>query len=137
MIWRRKWRSTNVTFNISVSDSASVNSAGTNVVVHSPQPQQQQTYPQGNSDEDDTRVPSDLTVDHHPKRTSDYILSHVGHSVPAYEAEAEDYKWLIDNECISDLCHNSKDSIIQLISTVRPSEFSNLRLLVLNDIYFF
>lgn len=44
---------------------------------------------------------------------------------------------MLNDNCISDLCFNLKSTTIQMINTVNPAQLSDIRLLVLNDIYLF
>lgn len=143
-------KSSSITFNISARDSSTINAIGTGILTSTQTEQPQQPQPQQDSqtqqsqdeneeydsDENETRFPSDLSLDHHPRRTSDYSLSFQGNSTQS-EDSANDIKWVLNDNCISDLCFNLKSTTIQMIKTVNPAQLSDIRLLVLNDIYLF
>ncbi|CEP17990.1 hypothetical protein, partial, partial [Parasitella parasitica] len=69
---------------------------------------------------EEEKIPSDLTVDHHPYRI--------------YNANS---RWVINNFCISDSCYNLKDTTLQVVKHINPAQISDIRILVLNDIYVF
>ncbi|CAO3690315.1 unnamed protein product [Rhizopus stolonifer] len=47
------------------------------------------------------------------------------------------FKWVLNDYCISDLYFSVKSMTIQMIKKVNPAQLSDIRLLVLNDIYLF
>lgn len=162
LIDKTQEKSFSTTFNISVRDSSTVNAIGTGVLNSTqtllpPQPQQPQqqqdsqpqtqTQPQTQPQpqppqdeneeyEDETRFPSDLSIDHHPGRTNDYSISFQGNSAQS-EDIVSDIKWKLNDHCISDLCLNVKSKTIEMINMVNPAQLSDVRLLALNDIYLF
>ncbi|KAG2210874.1 hypothetical protein INT47_000028 [Mucor saturninus] len=88
------------------------------------------------SDKDETKFPSDLSIDHHPRRTSDYSLLIEGSSSQS-EGSADNFRWMLDNTCISDLCFSVKSTTLQMVNNINPAQLSDIRLLAVNDIYLF
>ncbi|KAI9473812.1 MAG: hypothetical protein EXX96DRAFT_621443 [Benjaminiella poitrasii] len=151
--------SSGITFNISAKDSSTVNAIGNGVLAPiqklqpqqpepqqgskpQPQPQPQDENEEYGSDESETRIPSDLSIDHHPRRTNDYFLSFQEGSTqleedPLEKDSANNSKWILNNQCISDLCFELKNTTLQITKQYKPAQLSDSRLLVLNDIYLF
>ncbi|KAG2234057.1 hypothetical protein INT48_006202 [Thamnidium elegans] len=67
------------------------------------------------SDEED-KIPSDLSLYHHPHRT--YGL-----------------EWKLDSISVSDLHLDLKNTTLEIAKRTNPSQLSDIRLLILNDIY--
>ncbi|KAG1292530.1 hypothetical protein G6F61_002269 [Rhizopus arrhizus] len=104
-----------ITFNILAKDSSTINAIGTGVLVpvqtnqpQQPQPQQssqsrsqsQNENKEYDSNEHETRIPSDLSIDHHPRRTNDYTLSFQEGSTkleedPLEKDSTNDSKWIL------------------------------------------
>jgi hypothetical protein len=143
---------------ISAKDFSTVNAVGSGVLlapIQTQQPQQPQPQPQdeskehdsdeSDSDESETGIPSDLSIDHHPRCTNDYTLSFQKGSTQLEEedvlvekdATTNDTKWMLNNHCISDLCLKLKNTTMQIIKQTNSAQLSDARLLVLNDIYLF
>lgn len=81
--------------------------------------------------EDNARLPSDLTIDHHPRRTSQYTIAHRGStSVSSFSDEG----WYVGEHSISSLCFNFKQKTLDIAKASQLSRLSDVRLLVLNDI---
>ncbi|GAA5812379.1 hypothetical protein MFLAVUS_005831 [Mucor flavus] len=81
------------------------------------------------------RIPSNVSIEHHPGRTCEYAVN---------LTEADDhsnvdssYNWIVDDTCVSGLCLNVKAVTLQLCRQTNPTQLSDIRLLVLNDIYVF
>ncbi|CAO3703196.1 unnamed protein product [Rhizopus stolonifer] len=146
-----------IIFNISAKDSITVNALGNCVLAPTQTQQPQQSQPQQgsqpqsqsqdeneeyDSDEYETSIPSDLSIDHHPRRTNDYTLSFQEGSTQLEEDPLEkdptnDTKWMLNNHCISDLCFKVKNTTMQMINKINSAQLSDIRLLALNDIYLF
>ncbi|KAG1310831.1 hypothetical protein G6F64_004266 [Rhizopus arrhizus] len=90
-------------------------------------------------DDEEDKIPSNLSIDHHPKRACDYILAFTESDTDPTdtEAAADGSKWILNDACISDLCFNLKNTTVQLVKHVNPAQLSDIRLLVLNDVYIF
>lgn len=126
-----------VTFHLSTGDSSTINNIGTGIINFSQTQQpQQNASDERDSDEDETKFPSDLSIDHHPRRTSNYSLLFEGSSSHS-EGSADNFRWMLDNTCISDLCFNVKSTTIQMVNNINPAQLSDIRLLAVNDIYLF
>lgn len=90
--------------------------------------------------EEGDKIPSDLSIDHHPYRTCDYSLTPVhvdeeGVNTNELNNISNDSKWILENVCISDLCFNVKNATMKLLERADPAQLSDIRLLALNDIY--
>ncbi|KAI8880659.1 hypothetical protein K501DRAFT_324882 [Backusella circina FSU 941] len=98
------------------------------------------------SDEED-KIPSDLSIHHHPYRTCEYTLAFTdeekeeegeGEGDEAdFENTSDESKWMLDGVSISDLCFDLKNTTLKLIKYTDPAQLSNIRLLALNDTYIF
>ncbi|KAI9007858.1 hypothetical protein CLU79DRAFT_777633 [Phycomyces nitens] len=138
-------KASSITFNISAKDSSTVNAIGTGVILppcvhqgsqlHQVSPLQPEDENEDDSCKDETRIPSDLSIDHHPRRTSDYAFSFWENSVQLEDNIIDDAKWVVDNHCISDLCFQLKDTTVRMINQTNPAQLSDIRLLALNDVY--
>lgn len=129
-------KSSRVTFNISARDSSTINATGTVVLtptqtqqLQQPQPQQDSQTQQSqdkneeyDSDEYGTRFPSDVSIDHHPRRTSDYSLSFQENLTQSKDL-ANDIKRVLNDNCTFDLCFNLKSMTIRMINTVNPANY--------------
>ncbi|KAG2214307.1 hypothetical protein INT47_000863 [Mucor saturninus] len=89
-------------------------------------------------DEDKQDIPSDLTIEHHPYRTCQYSITYAGYEESSNNARTDaSSKWDINNLCISDLCYSLKQTTARVVENVDPAQISDIRILVLNDIYLF
>ncbi|KAG1411751.1 hypothetical protein G6F58_008395 [Rhizopus delemar] len=90
-------------------------------------------------DDEEDKIPSNLSIDHHPKRTCDNILTFTESDTDPTdtEAAADGSKWILNDTCISDLCFNLKNITVQLVKHVNTAQLSDIRLLALNDVYTF
>ncbi|KAI8875860.1 hypothetical protein K501DRAFT_201728 [Backusella circina FSU 941] len=88
---------------------------------------------------EEEKIPSDLTIDYHPYRTCQYSLTYAEAEEisKSIETDNANSRWVINNICISDLCYNLKDTTLQLVKHINPAQISDIRILVLNDIYVF
>ncbi|KAI7873715.1 uncharacterized protein EV154DRAFT_569962 [Mucor mucedo] len=105
-----KKKPSSVTLHLSTGDSSTVNNNIGDGIINFNQTQQpqQNTSDERDSDEDETKFPSDLSIDHHPRRTSNYSLLFEGSSSQS-EGSADNFRWILDNTCISDLCFLDSD----------------------------
>ncbi|KAI7890344.1 uncharacterized protein EV154DRAFT_253772 [Mucor mucedo] len=90
--------------------------------------------------EEEDKIPSDFTIDHHPHRTCAYALTFVDsdqEQQPSSEVDEDDMKWVIGDTCISSLCFELKTSTTQIIRHLDPAQVSDIRILILNDIFIF
>ncbi|KAI7847863.1 hypothetical protein BDC45DRAFT_541519 [Circinella umbellata] len=85
------------------------------------------------SDSSQEKFPSDLSIDHHPLRTNEYILSYNNEEVGEEEAEKdneeqENSDWIIDGIYnISQECYKFKNNILR--SQGNPSTLSDIKIL--------
>ena len=144
----------NISFSIIANDSSVINTLGTGTFISDQQRQptevtlyQEEDFePIADSahfydeeDDEEDKIPSNLSIGHHPKRTCDYILTFTESDTDPTdtEAAADGSKWILNDACISDLCFNLKNTTVQLVKHVNPAQLSDIRLLVLNDVYIF
>lgn len=106
-----------------------------------PTPDSAHPYDEEEEEEDDEedRIPSDLSIEHHPRRTCQYTLTFTESDKDPINTEAatDDSKMILNDTCISDLCFNLKNTTAQLAKHTNPQQLSDVRLLVLNDVYIF
>jgi hypothetical protein len=149
-----KTKSQNISFSIIANDSSVINTLGTGTFISDQQRQstevtlyQEEDFePIADSahfydeeDDEEDKIPSNLSIDHHPKRTCDYILTFTESDTDPTdtEAAADGSKWILNDTCISDLCFNLKNTTVQLVKHLNPAQLSDIRFLVLNDVYIF
>ncbi|KAI8997161.1 hypothetical protein BDB01DRAFT_701738, partial [Pilobolus umbonatus] len=84
------------------------------------------------------KVPSDLSIDHHPRRTCDCSLKIIGSDEDKEEINStrpakisNESKWMLNDICISDLCLCFKEASFKLAKSIDPSRLSYIRLLAL------
>lgn len=86
------------------------------------------------SDEED-RIPSDLSIEHHPRRSCEYthfyrirwrFNKHCSEAT-SNAATEDDSKWMISGIC----------KTVQLAKQINPAQLSDIRLPLLNDVYIF
>ncbi|KAG0173133.1 hypothetical protein DFQ30_008805 [Apophysomyces sp. BC1015] len=78
---------------------------------------------------DDYQIPSDITIEYHGQRTSDFHLE----NLPVNEQLPDEGAWIIVDQNISHRCYAIKSLSIQLQH--KATNMGDLRLLALNDIY--
>ena len=85
-----------------------------------------------------------MSIDHHPHRTCEYSLTFSNSDEEEEEENANEFEntsdeseWMVDNTCISELCSALKNVTLELAKRRDPAQLSDIRLLVLNDIYKF
>ncbi|KAI9347894.1 hypothetical protein BD770DRAFT_307270, partial [Pilaira anomala] len=91
----------------------------------------------GQSDEED-KIPSDLSIDHHPNRTCEYSLKIIGSDEDKEEINStrrvktsNESKWMLNDICISDLCLRFKEASFKLAKGTDSLRLSDIRLLTL------
>jgi hypothetical protein len=92
------------------------------------QPQQQQQQ----EEDDDEEIPSDLTIDHHPGRMSEYHLQYQQQSEQVQEQQLQHENqhdgWMLgDDYCVSDRCKLLKQNTQRFKKNSAP--LSDLRIL--------
>ncbi|CEG73026.1 hypothetical protein RMATCC62417_08489 [Rhizopus microsporus] len=92
--------------------------------------------------EEEDKIPSDLSIDHHPHRTCEYNFTFGNSDEEEEEENADEFEntsdeseWMVDNTCISDLCSALKNVTLELTKRRDLAQLSDIRLLVLNNIY--
>ncbi|CEI93008.1 hypothetical protein RMCBS344292_07253 [Rhizopus microsporus] len=92
--------------------------------------------------EEEDKIPSDLSIDHHPHRTCEYNFTFGNSDEKEEEENADEFEntsdeseWMVDSTCISDLCSALKNVTLELAKRRDPAQLSDIRLLVLNNIY--
>lgn len=147
----------NISFSITAGDSSVINAFNDlckgSINLYQPQPtktniQQQEegeygptlnladTYDEESDEE--VKIPSDLSIDHHPHRICEYALTSTNSDEEQEEEIEEDAtefedtlesEWMLDGVCISDLAN------LKLVKRTDPAQLSDIRLLALNNIY--
>jgi hypothetical protein len=80
------------------------------------------------SDSSHEKLPSDVSMDHHPLRTNEYTLSYKNEEQKEEEGneEEEDSDWIVDN-FISKECYLFKNNTLR--SQANPSTLSDIKIL--------
>ena len=95
--------------------------------------------------EEEDKIPSDLSIHHHPYRTCEYTLAFTDEEKEEegegdetdFENTSDESEWMLDGVSISDLCFDLKNTTLKLTKYTDPAQLSDIRLLALNDIYIF
>ncbi|KAI7895630.1 uncharacterized protein EV154DRAFT_598927 [Mucor mucedo] len=104
--------------------------------------------------DEEYKIPSDLSIHHHPYRTCEYTLTFNKSDEDKEKEEEEEEEeeddateledtleseseWMLGNVSISNLCLDFKKANLKLATRTDPAQLSDIRLLALNDIYIF
>lgn len=148
-----------INFNITAQKSSVYNASGSGSITFNqqqqlveraqPQKEDAESNDKEKSDEEESdeenKIPSDLSIDHHPYRTCEYNLKIIDSDDDEEEEDdltrsantSNESKWMLNDICISDLCLDFKEASLKLAKNTDPSQLSDMRLLALNDIYKF
>ncbi|OAC98167.1 hypothetical protein MUCCIDRAFT_115687 [Mucor lusitanicus CBS 277.49] len=139
----------NINYTITANDSSVIHAGTGSINLNQPQPTtsiiHQESGPSLNSvdlsdeeDDEEDKIPSNLSIDHHPHRTCEYALTFTNSDEEKEEEQdTPESEWMLDGVCISELCFNLKKESLKLAERTDPAQLSDIRLLTLNDIYIF
>ncbi|CEP12730.1 hypothetical protein [Parasitella parasitica] len=143
----------NINYTITANDSSVIHTGTGSINVNQPQsteiiihqeeeresgPTLNSVDPYDEENDEEDEIPSDLSINHHSQRTCEYTLTFTNSDEEKEEKEnTSESEWMLDGVCISDLCFSLKNACLKLAERTDPAQFSDTRLLALNDIYMF
>ncbi|CEG64292.1 hypothetical protein RMATCC62417_01290 [Rhizopus microsporus] len=129
-----KKSSSSIEYNIVATGSSKIYAIGDKNTVYAETSQP----PLEEEESDDERIPSDLSIDHHPHRTAEYFFINEEPMQQKQEQQQQEevVHWLVNEGYnISEKCYALKRNTQQMKRN--PGSLSDLRLLALNDIFIF
>ncbi|KAL9541102.1 hypothetical protein MBANPS3_009311 [Mucor bainieri] len=98
-------------------------------------------YGSDESNSSQEKLPSDISINHHPHRTNDYVISYNNENEEEEQEEGQEEEqsssnWVVDGIYdITKECYEFKSNTLR--SQANPSTLSDIKILAMNDIYLF